>query len=296
MRRAKWVIAAALLCLLLGETVTAQAVTTSAKAAVLLDVSSGEWLYEQNADEPMLVASTTKILTALTALRHYDTGEAVTVTAEAAGTEGSSMYLRAGEKLTVEELLCGLLLASGNDAAETLARHCGQRERFVGWMNALAAELGMTGSHFENPSGLDGEDHRATARDMARLMAAAMDEPEFVRIVSTRTMTVGARTLTNHNKLLSQVAGCIGGKTGYTRAAGRTLVSCAERGGVRLVAVTLCDGDDWADHAALYDYGFALPRAAAETALLLPAGEAAETENKETTGFARLLEGLRALL
>lgn len=283
--------AALVLTVLLLRPVTAKAVTTSASAAVLLNAESGALLYEHNGHAPLRVASTTKILTALTALRHYDLGEIVTVSRAAAETEGSSMYLRAGERLTVEELLCGLLLASGNDAAEALAAHCGSRERFVRWMNELAAELEMTDSHFENPSGLDGEGHLASACDMARLAAAAMDEPVFARIVSTREMQLAGRTLTNHNKLLSQVEGCVGVKTGYTRAAGRTLVSCAERGGVRLIAVTLCDGNDWADHAALYDYGFALPGQAAEEALLPADG----TEEK-TTGFARLWERLRDLL
>lgn len=280
---------AAMLALLLGRPVAANAVETSAKAAVLMDVRSGAVLYAHNADVPMRIASTTKLLTALTALRHYDLRETATVP-RAALVEGSSMYLREGERLTVEELLCGLLLASGNDAAETLAAHCGDRARFVGWMNDLAAELGMADSRFENPSGLDGEHHLATARDMARLMAAVMEEPVLARIVSTSELHLAGRTLTNHNKLLTQVEGCVGGKTGYTRAAGRTLVSCAERGGVRLVVVTLCDGNDWADHAALYAYGFAQPKAA-ET--LLPADGATE---EKTTGFARLWERLRDLL
>ena len=124
-------------------------------------------------------------------------------------------------------------------------------------MNDKAAALGMTGTSFANPNGLDDENHYSTARDMAVLAAYAAEDPTFRRICSTRTATVGGRTMTNHNKLLTQVEGCIGMKTGYTRAAGRTLVSCAERQGRRLVAVTLCDGNDWADHKALYEMGFA---------------------------------------
>ncbi len=281
-----------LLVLLAGKTVTAGAVSTSAAAAVLMDAESGEILYEHNADTPRLIASTTKILTALTAIRHYDLGETVTVPREATLIEGSSMYLKAGEKLAVEQLLCGLLLASGNDAAEVLAMHCGSREQFVRWMNALAQEIGMADSCFENPSGLDGENHLATARDMAKLAVYAMDDPTFARIVSTWEMQTGERTLTNHNKLLRQVDGCIGLKTGYTKAAGRTLVTAAERDGVRLVAVTLHDGNDWADHAALYEYGFSLPRK--ENELLLPAGEAA-VYREEKTGISRLIEKLRGM-
>ncbi len=281
-----------LLAALAGNTLTAEAVSTSAAAAILMDAESGEILYEHNADTPRLIASTTKILTALTAIRHYDLGETVTVPREATLIEGSSMYLKAGEELTVEQLLCGLLLASGNDAAEVLALHGGDRAEFVRWMNELAAEIGMADSSFENPSGLDGEMHLATARDMAKLAAFAMDDPTFARIASTWEMQTGGRTLTNHNKLLRQVEGCIGLKTGYTKAAGRTLVTAAERNGVRLVAVTLHDGSDWADHAALYEYGFSLPRQ--EDELLLPAGEAAAYE-EEKTGIPRLFEKLRAM-
>lgn len=279
--------------LLAKSAVPSDALSVSAAAAVLMDAESGRVLYEHNAYTPMLIASTTKIMTALTALRHYDLGETVTVSREVTLTEGSSMYLKEGEKLTVEELLYGLLLASGNDASEALARHCGDRARFVGWMNELAEEIGMTASCFENPSGLDGVNHKASAYDMAKLAACAMEDPTFARMVSTRSITIGDRVLNNHNKLLWQLEGCVGLKTGYTKAAGRTLVSAVERDGCMLIAVTLCDGNDWADHAALHEYGFSLLRQEEES-LLLPAGETAVYE--ETTGAARLLEKLRALL
>lgn len=279
--------------LLVGGAEQSDALSISAASAVLMDAESGVVLYEHNAHTPMLIASTTKIMTALTALRHYDLGEVVTVSREAALTEGSSMYLKEGEQLTVEELLYGLLLASGNDASEALARHCGDRERFVGWMNEIAGEIGMNDSFFENPSGLDGVNHKASAYDMAKLAACAMEDPTFARIVSTRSMTVGERTLSNHNKLLWQLDGCVGLKTGYTKAAGRTLVSAVERDGRMLIAVTLCDGNDWADHKALHEYGFSTLRAE-DDPLLLPAGEAAVYEEK--TGVARLFERLRAWL
>ena len=166
--------------------------------------------------------------------------------------EGSSMYLKPGETLTVETLLYGLLLCSGNDAAVALADHCGGSvARFVGWMNETAQRIGMTGSSFANPNGLDDEQHYSTARDMALLAAYAARNPTFVRLCSTRSVTVGGRTMTNHNKLLQSVEGCIGMKTGYTKAAGRTLVSCVRRDGRTLVAVTLQDGNDWADHAEM---------------------------------------------
>lgn len=235
----------------------AKAVSTSAASAILVDADSGRVLYEQNADARMLIASTTKIMTALVAIQDGSLSDIVTVSAEAAGTEGSSMYLKAGEKLTLETLLYGLLLCSGNDAAIAVAQHVGGSvPAFVKRMNEMAAQLGMTHSSFANPNGLDQEGHYSTARDMATLGRAAVENETLVRIASTRRITIGGRTMTNHNKLLRYVDGCIGLKTGYTRAAGRTLVSCTERNGQRLVAVTLQDGNDWSDHESLYDYGF----------------------------------------
>ena len=168
------------------------------------------------------------------------------------------MYLRPGERLTLEELLYGLLLCSGNDAALALTECAGGVAPFVERMNEKAAALGMADSHFANPNGLDDEAHYSTAYDMALLGCAAVNEPTLRRMASTRTAVIGGRTLTNHNKLLSRLDGCVGLKTGYTKAAGRTLVSCAEQAGHRLVAVTLRDGDDWNDHEALYRWGFLL--------------------------------------
>ena len=234
-----------------------KAVGTSATAAILVDADSGRVLYEQNADARMLIASTTKIMTALVAIREGSLSDVVTVKREATLTEGSSMYLKEGEQLTLETLLYGLMLCSGNDAAVAIADHVGGSQKgFVKLMNETARELGMEATSFANPNGLDAEDHYSTARDMAKLACAALRNETLLRIASTQSVTIGGRTMTNHNKLLSRVEGCVGLKTGYTRAAGRTLVSCAERDGVRLVAVTLQDGDDWNDHAALYDRGF----------------------------------------
>ena len=235
----------------------AKAVGTSAASAILMDADSGRVLYEQNADARMLIASTTKILTALVAIREGDLSDVVTVKREATLTEGSSMYLKEGEQLTLEALLYGLMLCSGNDAAVAIADHVGGSQKgFVKLMNETARELGMEDSSFANPNGLDAEDHYSTARDMAKLACAAVKNETLLRIASTQSVTIGGRTMTNHNKLLRYVDGCLGLKTGYTRAAGRTLVSCCERNGQRLVAVTLQDGNDWADHEALYNYGF----------------------------------------
>lgn len=252
----KWMrwICAALLLFQINPSVSA--LGTSARSAILIDAGSGRVLYEQNADERMLIASITKIMTAVVALENGDVDEMYTVTAEDMA-EGSSMYLAVGEKLTLEELLYGLMLSSGNDAALAVA-HCvsGTVEAFVEQMNAKAKELGMSNSSFANPNGLDHDDHYSTARDMATLTAYALQNAAFARIVSTTSITIGTRTLTNHNKLLRQYDGCIGVKTGYTKAAGRTLVSAALRDGQTLVAVTLSDGNDWQDHANLLDHGF----------------------------------------
>lgn len=240
-----------------------------------MDVDSGRVLYEQNADAKMLIASTTKILTALVAIEEGVLSDTVTVSREAAWTEGSSMYLKEGEELTLETLLYGLLLCSGNDAAVAIAEHiAGSEAGFAKLMNKKAEELGMTGSSFANPNGLDHEDHYSTARDMAVLACAAVNNETLVRIASTKSVTIGGRTMTNHNKLLSMVEGCIGLKTGYTQAAGRTLVSCAERNGQRLVAVTLQDGNDWADHESLLEYGFSAYTASRAAVLGQTVGEA----------------------
>ena len=255
------------ICMLAAAASPAKAVGTSASAAVLMDGESGRILYQHNMDQPMLIASTTKIMTALVALEHCPVDKSYTVTAEDLA-EGSSMYLAVGETISLEHLLYGLMLASGNDAALAVA-HCaaGDLDTFVKWMNEKAAELGMKNTAFANPNGLDQDGHYSTARDMAILTCAALQNETFAEIVSTSSITIGTRTLVNHNKLLSTYPDCIGVKTGYTKAAGRTLVSAARRDGQTLVAVTLQDGDDWRDHKALLDYGFSTyPRTAVLTA------------------------------
>ena len=262
------------LCLIFCITpAVAEALEVSATACVLMDADSGRVLYEKNGRQRMLIASTTKLMTALVALEQGTLTDVVTVTASHMA-EGSSMYLRAGEKLTLETLLYGLLLCSGNDAALALTECAGGLVPFVALMNEKAAALGMADTHFANPNGLDDEEHYSTARDMAQLARAAVNEPTLLRMASTRQASIGGRTLTNHNKLLGRMEGCLGLKTGYTKAAGRTLVSCAEKDGRRLVAVTLRDGDDWNDHEALYRWGFMITGAENELrARLLRAAE-----------------------
>lgn len=231
----------------------------SAKSAALLDGTTGECLCEKNGDQRALIASTTKIMTGLLVCEAGDLDRTVTVPETAAGTEGSSMYLKSGETLTRRELLYGMMLHSGNDAALTLAISVsGSEAAFVRQMNRRACALNLTQTHFANPHGLDSGENYSTALDLVRLAQAALQNEQFRAVVSTKTITCAGRTLTNHNKLLWRYDGCIGVKTGYTRHAGRILVSAAERGESQLIAVTLADPDDWRDHAALLDYGFAV--------------------------------------
>ena len=231
----------------------------SAKSAALLDGTTGELLYEKNGDQRALIASTTKIMTGLLVCEAGDLDRTVTVPETAAGTEGSSMYLKSGETLTRRELLYGMMLHSGNDAALTLAISIsGSEAAFVRQMNRRACALNLTQTHFANPHGLDSGENYSTALDLARLAQAALQNEQFRAVVSTKTITCAGRTLTNHNKLLWRYDGCIGVKTGYTRHAGRILVSAAERGGRMLIAVTISDPDDWRDHVSLLDYGFAV--------------------------------------
>ena len=229
----------------------------SAQKAILMDGQTGRVLYEKRADEKSLIASTTKIMTALIVCENCNVLELVHIPKEAVGIEGSSMYLQEGELLSVQELLYGLMLQSGNDAATALAIYCsGSVEAFAELMNKKARKLGMHSTHFVNPHGLDAKEHYSTARDLAVLASFAMKNPIFAQTVSTKNVTVGNRYLTNHNKLLWQVEGADGVKTGFTKAAGRILVSSAKHSGRRLVCVTIDDGNDWADHKDLYEDGF----------------------------------------
>lgn len=230
----------------------------SAQSAIVMDGKTGRVLYEKQADRQSLIASTTKIMTAWIVCQECNVLDIVTVPKEAVGIEGSSMNLAEGEELTVQDLLYGLMLLSGNDAAVALAIHCaGSLDAFVDRMNAQAQQLQLTNTHFANPHGLDARDHYSTARDLAILASHAMEDPVFAQTVSTKSITIGNRYLQNHNKLLWRLDGADGIKTGYTRAAGRILVSSASRDGRRLICVTINDGNDWADHKKLLTEGFA---------------------------------------
>lgn len=247
--------AAALLAAVLVFPFPAKAV--SAQNAILLDADTKRVLYEKNCDKRALIASTTKIMTALIVCEQCNVLDRMQIPKEAVGIEGSSIYLQEGEVLTIQDLLYGLMLQSGNDAATALAIYCGGTvEGFVELMNDKAHRLGMTNTHFENPHGLDSPNHYSTASDMAKLAAYAMQNPIFSKTVGTKTVTAGKRQLRNHNKLLWRVDGADGVKTGFTKAAGRILVSSAQRQGRRLIAVTMNDPNDWVDHQKLLEHGF----------------------------------------
>lgn len=238
-------------------------VSVSAKACVLMDAQTGYLLFEKNASEKRPMASTTKIMTTLLTLESGGLDDPFTVDPDAIRVEGSSMGLQPGDTVSKRVLCAGMLLPSGNDAANAAAvAVAGSIPAFLARMNARAAEIGMTHTCFASPSGLDAPGHGASAHDMALLAREALRNEEFAAICRESAMTVRfgnppyARTLYNTNKLLTRDSTVIGVKTGFTDAAGRCLVSACERGGRRLICVTLHDRSDWNDHLALYDWGF----------------------------------------
>nr|WP_248930849.1 D-alanyl-D-alanine carboxypeptidase family protein [Paenibacillus hamazuiensis] len=241
----------------------APSISTHAEAAALIDVESGRLLYSQQGDKVMRIASLTKIMTAIVAIEHGKLTDKVKVGSSAYRKEGSSLYLKLGEEMTLENLLYGLMLRSGNDAATAIAEHVGgSLEGFVYLMNQKAAELGLKHSTFKNPHGLDEDGHRSSANDLAKLTAYALKNPVFAQIVGTKVRTAPNPYESwdykwlNKNKMLDMYLGANGVKTGYTKLAGRCLVSSATRNGQQLAVVTLDDRDDWADHSRLLDYGF----------------------------------------
>ena len=236
----------------------------SSHSACVIDIDTGRILGAKNENEKSEPASITKIMTALVALENADIQKVVTIPNEAAGVEGSSVYIKAGEKYSLEDLLYGLMLRSGNDAATAIAIDvAGSVDAFVEKMNEKAQALGCTGTHFNNPHGLPDDDHYTTAHDMALIAAAALQNDTFAKIVSTKSYTAepdGAgetRSWQNKNKLLWQYEGAIGVKTGYTKSAGKTYVGAAERNGIRVAVVVLGAKDMWGDAAALLDDAFA---------------------------------------
>ena len=233
-----------------------------ARAAIVIDGGTGKVLYEKNIYEKLGMASTTKIMTALCGIEFGNLKGEVKVSNRAAAVEGSSMYLKAGEKISLYNIITGLMLVSGNDAATAIAENvAGSEGGFVLLMNQKANEIGAYNTCFQNPHGLSNPTHYTTAYDLARITAYAMKNPIFAEIVSQKSKTVESisgdkRTLVNHNKLLRIYDGCIGVKTGFTKATGRCLVSAARRDGLLLICVTLNDGNDWNDHMMMLDKGF----------------------------------------
>lgn len=247
----------------------------SSLSAVLYEPQSGRVLYAKDADTRRPMASTTKLMTALVAVEYLDISDTVTVPETAVLVEGTAMGLRGGDEVAVRDLLTGLLLSSGNDAANTLALlTSGSLPAFATLMNAKAAELGMSRSVFVTPSGLDEGDHGSTARDMALLGAAVLKQPLLAELCATKEATVYINgnpiTVSNHNRLLRLYDDAVGLKTGFTKKSGRCLVSAATRDGVTLVVASLNGGDYWNDHMALYEYGFSLVEAVVPPTPSLP--------------------------
>ena len=238
-------------------------ISVSAKSAVVMEASTGRVLYQKNAHEKMPMASTTKIMTALVAIENGNLSDMFTVSANASGVEGSSIWLSPGETMTLSDLLFGLMLASGNDAAIAIAEHIGgDVETFVGMMNDKAREIGAYNTHFANPHGLPADNHYTTAYDLALISAYAMQNKIFREVVKTQYKTLPweghewDRVVKNKNKILWNYEGGNGIKTGFTKEAGRCLAAAAEREGMQLVSVVLCAPDMFNDCMALMDYGF----------------------------------------
>ena len=236
----------------------------SAQSVIAVESEEFASYYESNGYERREIASVTKIMTAILALELCEnTSEIVTVPAEALGVEGTSIYLKSGEMMTVDDLIWAVLLNSANDASVALAVHiAGSVEDFVYLMNLKAKALCMNDTVYKTPNGLPAEGQYSTAHDQALLACYALSVEGFTEICSSYTHNIpydgveNGRYLVNHNRLIRSYNGCIGMKTGYTKSAGRCLVSCAERDGVTLVCVTLNDPNDWADHKTLLDMGF----------------------------------------
>jgi D-alanyl-D-alanine carboxypeptidase (penicillin-binding protein 5/6) len=246
-----------------GAVQAAPSISTHAEAAALIDVSSGRVLYSKQGDKAMRIASLTKIMTAIVAIENGKLSDPAKVGKNAYRKEGSSIYLKLNEEMSLHHLLYGMMLRSGNDAATTIAEHVGGTiEGFAYLMNQKAGMIGMTHSSFRNPSGLDEEGHYSSAVDMAKLAAYSLRNPVFQEIVKTKVKKAPNPNESwdyswlNKNKMLQLYDGADGVKTGYTKLAKRCLVSSATRNGQQLAVVTLNDPDDWSDHAKLLDFGF----------------------------------------
>lgn len=232
---------------------------TQSKAEYVLEVNSGKVFKAVNENKKLPIASTTKIITAITVINNFDLNKVVTVPKNCANIEGSSVYLRAGEKISVLDLLYGLMLRSGNDCAETLASTLTDRQNFINLMNETAKKLGATNTNLVNPHGLHNENHYSTAKDLCLITKNALKNKVFSEIVSTKRKTISNdgysydRILVNKNKMLTFYEGCTGVKTGYTKKAGRCLVSSVKKDGFEVVAVVINSPQMWERSTELYD-------------------------------------------
>lgn len=252
--------------ILLIPSQTANATAESAKGVCLINTVTGEIIFEKNSADKMPMASTTKIMTMLVALKHSKLDDIVTVSKNAAYQEGSSAYLKPSCIITMRDLLYGLMLNSGNDAAVAIAEHIsGDVDKFARLMTDTAKEIGADSTQFKNPNGLPDDEHYTTAHDLAVITQCALSLEGCREIVSTQNYTAeiiesnGKITeipYSNHNRLLRELDGCIGVKTGFTKAAGRCLVSAVNQNGAEYICVTLNDTDDWNSHKALYKYAY----------------------------------------
>ena len=247
----------------ISPSVNGQGLDLSARSAIILNCSTGEIVYQKNAYEKRGMASTTKIMTSVIALENGNPDEEIVVRGVDVAVEGTSIGLKAGDSVSLDVLVKGMLLESGNDAANVTAVHLGGSiEGFCVLMNKKAKELGMEDTSFSNPSGLTQENHYSTAYDMALLASYAIKNPQFCKIVSQKSISVSYgspsydRVFSNHNRLLQMYEGAFGIKTGFTKASGRCLVSAVNRDGAIYVAVTLNAYNDWEDHCKMYDYAF----------------------------------------
>ena len=236
---------------------------TGGKACAVMEATTGRILYSNNMEQKLPMASTTKLVTAIVAIENGNLEDIVTTSGNAFGTEGSSLYLQRGEKLTLEQMLYGLMLVSGNDAAVAIAEHIGGSvDGFTEMMNAFAKSIGAENSNFANPHGLPNDNHYTTAADLCRIACYAMQNETFRKIVSTKYINIPYegrpydRALKNKNKILWEVEGGNGIKTGYTIAAGRCLASAAERDGMQVVCIVLNCPDMFPDSATLLNNAF----------------------------------------
>ena len=259
----KKILALVIMTIITFSQLSAFAMVESAECACVINALTGDVVFSKNMNQKHAMASTTKIMTAIVAIERCNMDEIVDVSATAANQEGSAAYISEGNQYYMKDLLYGLMLNSGNDAAVAIAEHvAGSEESFAELMNEKAEELGLGNTHFMNPSGLDNPEHYTTVYNLALIARYAMTLPQFREIVATQTAQVQALNsdeilyFSNHNKMLSLYEGANGIKTGFTKSTGRCLVSSAQRDGMEFIAVTLNDPNDWNDHAKMLDYAF----------------------------------------